>query len=338
MNDLVAAGGRRSSLLAVLAATLLPFLGIYSVFGQLDSMARTMVVGEILQRGMFTTSMTGLLNPSTTHRMLVLGGVIVGVHIARRGLDLLHDKLGWTVLGLAAAVLEAFFMVVFLFSGTLLLRRGWNWLGDTRLGGWFLELREGFLTSAGEISAGLPAVLTSLGSFITGDLWVWLSNALLQPLLWLAVAALIFGSQAITLGEMWSIGEPESVGLSQERNEQRRERNRRRSAGAARRFVLEAQEALFGDFDDKYMPAFLSVRLMLRAGLGVLGAFVLLHALVSANRDLSRVELVCLDSSFVYVVRSRVTFDLGVGDPQQFLERTRYQTVTSGQSVIEVDR
>jgi hypothetical protein len=42
--------------------------------------------------------------------------------------------------------------------------------------------------------------------------------------------------------------------------------------------LTEVKEAFFGDIDDKYMPTLNSLRLVLRAGLVFLGAYVLVYA------------------------------------------------------------
>jgi len=53
----------------------------------------------------------------------------------------------------------------------------------------------------------------------------------------------------------------------------------------------EAQEIFLGDLDDKYLPTFHSIRLILRAGLVFLGSFVLVYALLQTVRNFASAAL-----------------------------------------------
>ena len=54
----------------------------------------------------------------------------------------------------------------------------------------------------------LPAMLERLGEFFADQVWPIFLEVLTQPLLWLAVAALVFGSRVLSLAELWRKGQP----------------------------------------------------------------------------------------------------------------------------------
>ena len=78
-----------------------------------------------------------------------------------------------------------------------------------------------------------------------------------QPIIWLAVAALVYGSQVLSLADLWRRGQPAAarvVGAS--RFDRRGDKRALRPAtppGVAR-VGSEVREAFLGDIDDKYLP------------------------------------------------------------------------------------
>ena len=119
-------------------------------------------------------------------------------------------------------------------------------------------------------------------------------EALTQPLLWLAVAALVYGSRVLSLAELWRKGQPYAArvpGASIVRP-LRREAGRAPGRPAAPRGKTgrcgRLQEAFLGDLDDKYLPTFHSLRLVLRAGVLFLGSYVLVYSLVADRPELLR--------------------------------------------------
>ena len=97
-------------------------------------------------------------------------------------------------------------------------------------------------------------------------------EVLSQPIIWLAVAALVFGSQVLSLAELWRKGQPYAAGAR--RDGLRAATGRKHRGPAARPAAARAsgwpagqlREAFLGDIDDKYLPTFHSLRLVLRAG------------------------------------------------------------------------
>ncbi|MGA4670040.1 hypothetical protein ACPCG0_09625 [Propionibacteriaceae bacterium Y1923] len=273
---------REQSLSRSVAVTLLPFLGIYAAFDYIQDIASLLIAYEIILNGLFSGGILQSIQPDTaeeTRRMII---IIVGAYIVRRLVDLLHEKTGFRPLGLVAALIEAFFLLLLVFLGQSLLSQ-WLWrLRTTRLAAWWAETWEGFTGALGRVHALLPALADWVVGFFS---WLWpvFTHAFVQPVMWLAVAALVFGSHVLSFAEMWRKGEPLTAHLDAESEVVIDKRGRRReNAGTTGRAVIvEVQEALFGDLNDKYLPTFQSLRLVLRGGVLFLGAYVFIYSLFS---------------------------------------------------------
>ena len=275
--------GGRESLSSSVAMALLPFLGIYATFDYIQRTANELVANEIVMRGLFSKGILQQLRAETLQDYTRIGLVVGGAYIARRVVDLLHEKTGFRPLGLVAALLEGFFMLILIFSGTSLLSRLESKLIVTRLASWWASFNAGLDTTLGHINLSLPDFLDSAWAWLADNLWPLFVWSFGEPILWLAVVALVFGSHVLSLAEMWRKGEPLSAHLDDEHHLLLDKRGRRRAdAGTrGRRVVLEIQEALFGDFDDKYLPTFQSLRLMLSGGLLFLAAYIFTYGAFS---------------------------------------------------------
>lgn len=133
-------------------------------------------------------------------------------------------------------------------------------------------------------------MLTTLGRFLADQVWPVLAEVVVQPLLWLAVAALVYGSRVLSLAELWRRGQPYAARVpGADRFARFRDRHAARRVGPAPRGLrwlgAQTQEAFFGDLSDKYLPTVHSLRLVLRAGLLFLGSFVLAYAALQITRN-----------------------------------------------------
>lgn len=272
--------GREQSLSRSVALTLLPFLGIYAAFDYIQDIASLLIAYEIILNGLFSGGILNSLSPDTaeeTRRMII---IIVGAYIVRRLVDLVHEKTGFRLLGLVAALIEAFFLLLLVFLGSSFLSQWWWRLRTTRLAAWWAEVWEGFLTALGRVSDLLPALADWV---VDAAAWLWpiFTHAFVQPIMWLAVAALVYGSHVLSFAEMWRKGEPLTAHLDADSEVVIDKRGRRRQGAGTtgRAVIIEVQEALFGDLNDKYLPTFQSLRLVLRGGALFLGAYVLVYSL-----------------------------------------------------------
>ena len=279
--------GRDTSISRLLALTLLPFLGIYAAFNYVSQRAEELNVRSLLQTGVLgETTLLGQLNPTSSRRTLVIViCVVAGAYIVRRVLDLLHARTQWQWLGVATATVEAFFLLVLILSGQRLLYSLRAGLLDREVFSWldqFVQSMAGFFRL---FRIDLPAVLALVGRFLRDIAWPAVLDVMVEPVAWLAVAALVYGSHVLSLADLWRKGEPLASQVPIPRR-LRRLRDRKVGSTGVRRIALAFQEAFLGDIDDKYLPTLQSIRLIIRSGLTFLGAYVLIYTAIRVLNNL----------------------------------------------------
>lgn len=263
----------KESLTHVVAITLLPFLGIYAVFGKVEQTSSELYVMEGIARGVMPTGVLSQLNPQTTGQAVVIGAVLAAAYVIRRLLDFAHEKTGLRVLGFFTGIVETFFMLVLIFGGTRMISSAGRWLSDRQVVSW---INHGLSSIAGllrGIYSRLPEWLLAGWEWLTGPAWTTLLGGLGSPLLWLAIAALAFGSRITSLSELWRNTLGARVVIPKPAQAL--------ASTPARRLGSEVKELFLGDIDDKYLPTWYSLRLVVASGLSLVGAFCLLHAVVS---------------------------------------------------------
>lgn len=280
--DQRATDDRDTSVSRLLAVTLLPFLGMYAAFGQVDEAAGRLFTQQVVRYGIVSDQIifSVLSNAVTEHlpRMLAL---IVGLYLLRRALDHLRERTGLRALGLLVVVIEAFFLLVVVFGGIKVFQEAALWIRDRALLQWLDALRDTLLSPLAWLSVDLPELLDRLGRFVIDSVCPALADVVLQPLLWLAVAALVYGSRVLSLAELWQRGQPYAARLPGVARLSRRPLPRVRPAPHGIRLAAgQIQQAFFGDLSDKYLPALHSLRLVLRAGVLFLGSFVFAYSVL----------------------------------------------------------
>jgi hypothetical protein len=267
---------RDRSITRLMSTTLLPFLGVYAAFGYVTVFAQDVVLLSTYRFGILDDrQLLGALNPtSSVTAAAITIGLVVGLYLARRLLDRWHEASGAVVVGLLAVVVEACGLFVVLLSGFRLWEEAQLWLGERRLAQWW---DDAVAWASGWLRIDLPDVVTAVWNVAVETVWPVFWDLLSQPVAWLALAALVFGSRVLSLGDLWH-----TTPVPAASRDPRMQRVQAALAGAhgARRVVLQVQEAFLGDIDDKYLPALVALRLVLRAGLPFLGAFVLVFGLV----------------------------------------------------------
>ena len=110
---------RDSSISRLLAVTLLPFLGMYAAFGQVQEAANRVVVQQIVRYGVLSDLPTvlGALNDLAVNRLPLLVTLLVSLYVGRRLLNLVHDRTGWRLAGLAVVLVEFFFILLLVMGG-----------------------------------------------------------------------------------------------------------------------------------------------------------------------------------------------------------------------------
>ncbi len=280
--------GRESSVSRLLALTLLPFLGIYTAFGQIQEAAGDLQVQSIFQSGgvLSDSDITKKLNidSGTPRHYLTVTAVVVGAYLVRRLVDKLHEETGWRPLGFVVALIEGFFVLSALIVGGGAISRLLGWLGDRVFVSWLDAIGDFFHTVWAALTSLLPGFVISAVQTVRDGFWPVLTQVVTQPIIWLAVAALVYGSSVISVAELWRKGKPlaSRVRIARRAVERAdcRPRREARAGGRAAFVGGELKEAFLGDIDDKYLPTIQSLRLILRAGLVFLGAYLLAYNLL----------------------------------------------------------
>ena len=307
---------RDTSLTRLIAVTLLPFLGMYAAFGQVQQAANRLVTQQWVRYGFLSDQQTvlGALYDLASKHLGWLIALIVGIYLSRRFLDYVADRTGLRILRLVVVLIESFFMLMVIMGGIRVFQTFQVWLRNRAVLQWLVEIQNAI---ARLVMINVPEIVSRAWALVTDQIWPLVVDVLAQPLLWLAVAALVFGSRVLSLAELWRKGQPYATRIPGATAFARyREKRAFRRIGPAPRGVRLAasrvQEAFFGDIDDKYLPALHSFRLVLRAGPIFLGCYVFMYNLgIIAQNYLERLlHLIVGGHEGQFWVRWEPVFDL----------------------------
>lgn len=277
---------RDTSITGLLAITLLPFLGIYTAYGLVTKASDQMLIEDQFRSGGAFAEQTIMgslrLNGDDVpvSRFVIVISIIVGAYIVRRIVDLLHERTSWRPFGIIGTFIEAFFVLTTLLAGADIINKIKFWIADRAVFGWFASLKHWLSDVVASLGINLPAILDAVGSFITERAWPVITSGLAEPIFWLAIAALIYGSSVISVAELWRAGKPLASRVRVARrvlDRASREQDGDRTRRAGRAVAGQVKEAFLGDIDDKYLPTLHSLRLILRAGFSFLGAYVVVY-------------------------------------------------------------
>jgi hypothetical protein len=278
---------RDTSLTRLLVITLLPFLGMYAAFGQVAEAANRLVTQQWIRYGFLSDQQTvlGALHDMATKHLGWLVVLLIGIYVLRRALDFIAERTGVRVLGLLVVLIESFFLLLVITGGIRVLQTFLVWLRDRTLMQWLAAIKNVLAEFLAVFKIDLPEILTRTWAFIADTVWPVLVDVIAQPMLWLAVAALVFGSKVLSLAELWRKGQPYAARIPGATAFARyRDKRAFRRLGPPPKGVRLAagrvQEAFFGDIDDKYLPTLHALRLVLRAGLPFLGSYIFLYNVV----------------------------------------------------------
>lgn len=279
--------GRDEPLVRVVSVSLLPFVGVYSVFGGISSATYSLFIYGAREENI-ASSATSILDPQTATQRLQIAVILVFCYLLRRGLEATADRTGSTIMGLLGALVEGFFSVVLVFGGSRMLGDlGW-WLRNRVFWGWLNDIGSVIASWLAKLHELVPEFIGAAWRFASGTLWPLFSDGIMAPLLWLAVAGLVYGTYTLSAAELWESGTFGSgrLKLASKRIAALEERSRHASAGS-RKVTLEFAEVFIGDLEDRIIPFIQSLRHVLRVGLPFMGAFVLLYAIADALPEIS---------------------------------------------------
>jgi hypothetical protein len=278
---------RDTSLSHLLGITLLPFLALYAAFGQVAEAAHRLVTQQWVRYGFLSDQQTilGALYDLATNHLWWLVALLVGIYVLRRLLDYIAERTGLRILGLVVVLIEAFFMLLVIMGGIRVFQTFRVWLLDRAVMQWLAEIQDAMARFFAIFKIDLPEILTLTWTFFSGEVWPILIDVVAQPLFWLAVAALVFGSRVLSLAELWRKGQPYAARVPgatafARYSEKLAFRRLGPPPKGIRLVAARFEEAFFGDIDDKYLPALHALRLVVRAGPIFLGSYIFAYNMV----------------------------------------------------------
>jgi hypothetical protein len=283
---------RELRLLDVVVLTLAPFLAFYALWGLLEPLIEDHVwrayensePGEGFQVGF-----------ARWERFIPIA---VGAWLVKS--VLVRFKRRSVVITVLVTLLEAVWLFLAFFVLTEGAQASAGWLGDRAVSQWISDAWSSAMGWLGQFglpfSLTVPEILTALWDFWREIVWPGLKDAVGQPLVWLAITALIF-RRPVERDTFTGSG---------------MERGVARAVGGLRwdrRFLVDM---LTRDYRDKYLPMVAAIRMVLRLGLPFLAALCLLYVSVDALADWLFVWAVgVLDDAMAYPSYLSGTLDLG---------------------------
>jgi hypothetical protein len=134
---------RDTSLSRLVAITLLPFLGMYTAFGQVAEAANRLVTQQWVRYGFLSDQQTvlGALYDLATQHLSLLVALLVGIYVLRRLLDFIAERTGLRILDLLAVLVESFFMLLVIVGGIRVLQTFQVWLEGRAVMQWLAEIK-----------------------------------------------------------------------------------------------------------------------------------------------------------------------------------------------------
>ncbi|MFV0428761.1 MAG: hypothetical protein ACK5KO_04970 [Arachnia sp.] len=246
--------------------TMGPVLGIYAVWGVVDELVRTSFIWNLAWNPLGMTQYWSVsLNRDQLGFYVALGAASL---VCQRLWMLLVRRKGpwWRV---PTVILEGLWTLSSFFIILIGVGAGLSWLDSRNLGRWVVWAWHGFLSWLPEIALPfgltLPEAMSRLVAWLQESLLPAAWEGLLLPLMWLVVTAMVFGWRDFRFQD-----------LMQQQTWQRLARFAPSGDGP----VVRLFGMVTADLREKYVPALHSFRLIWSAGPYVLGAYVVLMALV----------------------------------------------------------
>ena len=244
--------------LDVVVLTLAPFLVFYSLWGLLEPLIADHTLLAVLNEGRDQTEVGAANWPQYLP-------VAAGAWLLKSVLVRLDRR---PVLSALVAVLEAIWLFLAFWVLLKAFEASADWFADRMVWHWITSWWYDAMTWLERFdlpfSLSVPEALTALWRLWREVVWPGLKDAVGQPLVWLAITALVFRR---TDQDVFGGGRVE------------------RAVGGLRRDRRLLVDVLTRDYRDKYLPLVAAIRLVLRLGLPFLAALCLLYVGIDALGD-----------------------------------------------------
>ncbi len=250
-----------------------PFMAVYALWGLAEAQVRELFEQNLAQHGVDATSYSINLSQWPFY-----AAVAAGAWLARLALRRLVDRRGGRALAVGLVLADG----TFIFSSFVALRAlgqaVTTWVKTRVLWQWLLGAREALLAWIPDwrmFGQSLPEAVRTFTATLWTDLAPGFANAVLLPLLWLALTATVLG-QHFSAGELFA--GTRAAPLAERIGRQTR-RIRESRFVAAGRWGRVASWAT-ADLREKYLPVAHALRLLTGAGPRFVGAYLVLVALL----------------------------------------------------------
>lgn len=273
----------------LLTITLVPFLGMYAAFGFVQDYASSLVKLSTVRQGF--GDLLASINPMQSQVVLAWTvGILLGGWLFTKLADPWQERSRYPlVVGMLQILVQATLALVVLLVAFRIVESISLWLNDRVYQAW-LDQAAAWLKAT--VHLDLPAFLAAAWQFWSGTLWPVLFSGFTRPLLWLAMAGLVFGTKVLNLADLWRLGEPAAGATTRRERMLARLRADTEQARGIRLLALKGQSFFLGGLDETVIPAWQSLRLVLRAGWPFLGAYLIAFTLVDlAGSQLNRAIL-----------------------------------------------
>lgn len=314
--------------LDVVVVTLAPFLAFFALWGLLEPLIadHTYLAVSYEERGRDGTR----VGAASWQAYLVIAAI---AWVIKSVLVRVNRRHRLVLTGLVA-ILEAVWLFLAFWGLTEGAQASSGWLQDRAVWHWIISAWDSALNWLGQFdlpfSLTVPEIISTLWEWWREIVWPGLKEAVGQPLVWLAITALIFRRRS----------ERDTFTGS------RVEREVERAVGGLRWDRRMLVDLVTRDYRDKYLPLLSAIRMVLRGGWAFLAALCLLYVAIEAAADwLFLGAVVLLDGAMEYPGFLSDALDLGhqiVREPLQVcllvVAYARMSSSTTGNAFRTVTR
>ncbi|PRX99775.1 hypothetical protein [Allonocardiopsis opalescens] len=267
--DLSAFDEEEHNVIDAVAQAILPFLIFYGAWN--------LIADEVREYGVGFFNSTGNLDILGDELNGVAFGipmaVAIGAWLARWVFENLYNRSHNRWLGITTAVFESVWTFFALFTVAQLIGDFWTWLGNRV----FVQGIGDAVQSSITFLDGLVPFELNLFVNLSWDwwlveIWPYLKDGLLQPILWLTIAAVVFGAEISRNRALI-----EGTGRLEERID--------RLSSRIPRSLRWAGVSLTRDLQDKYTPFLNAFRFVLRTGMVFYLSYCLIYTLLEIGMD-----------------------------------------------------
>lgn len=259
--------------LDTLAAVVGPVLAVYSVWGLVEDQVRQLFFVNAVVNGLFEPEKWSI---NFDRIGFYLGGAAL-VWVVRTALGRVTRHLAdehtpragrlarWLTPGYI--LLEGLWVFLAFAAGRRLVERAQTWWSTRTVQAWLFDLWEGATGLLPTVVVPVSELVRGVGSWLFTTLLPVTFHEVALPLVLLAVTCMVFGWREADMGELAG-----AAGLR---------RARTRMGGSSRRLLPRATTLLTEDVRTRFVPLVHSLRMLLRGGPRLVGAFLVLAAALS---------------------------------------------------------